>query len=435
MGKDPRENAEKQQKKAEYLFELKQFKKAGRTFSAAGDLFLKLHDFNKAVDCFYAAAQAFAKDERISSMVDSLRNAGDASLYQNEFAEAHQFYKNAIKYVPNLKDDIDKNYQTILFSALSYLCLFIKGKQDQGLDFLKEIKKTVDNTYFKESSLIRLVKNLTIAIRDKNKTYLDKVEEEFEKYKFREAEGILMKKVLVVAKTHISLITNLKLDKDKYITNEIINLDLEIDTTPLLEISKYPFYNYKIKELEINNVGISLSDNLITNKKPVLPLKLKPGQIEKLKFEIKPHFQVDNNFIGPILLTCKLDEHFIFYLKTQTILPNLISPPATLDITIKNLRTPLINQTFPMEIQLKNNGKGEALEIHIEVEFPENLKVMRGTTIKQIFSLRSNEDIKWEINLKPTEAGDYEIRFKVNFKDSDQNEIEEYKSFPLSIKL
>ena len=40
-----------------------------------------------------------------------------------------------------------------------------------------------------------------------------------------------------------------------------------------------------------------------------------------------------------------------------------------------------------------------------------------------------------EINLKPIEAGDYDITFKVKFKDSDQNEIDEVKTFPLSIKL
>jgi tetratricopeptide (TPR) repeat protein len=435
MGKDPRENAEKQQKKAERFFELSQYRKAGKVFNDAGSLFLNLHDFDQATDCFYAAAQAFSKNEKISPMINALRYAGDASLYQNEFSEANQFFKNVIKYIPHLKTPSERDSQTVLFSALSYLCLFIKGKQDQGLEFLKQIKKKVDSNYFKENPLIRLVKNLTIAVRDKNQSYLDRVEEEFENYKFREAEGTLMKKVLVLAKTHISLITELRLDKAQYTTKETMNLTLDIDTTPLLEISKYPFYNYEIKKLEILNAGISLSDNLITSKKPDLPLPLKPGQKDKLKFEIKSHFQVDKSFIGPILLTCKLDEHFIFYLKTQTIMPNLISPPATLDISLKNLRTPLIDQTFPMEIQLKNNGKGEAFQINIEVSFPEQLKMMRGTTKKQIFSLRSNEDIKWEINLKPVEAGDHEIKFQIKFSDADQNEIDEVKTFPLSIKL
>jgi hypothetical protein len=60
---------------------------------------------------------------------------------------------------------------------------------------------------------------------------------------------------------------------------------------------------------------------------------------------------------------------------------------------------------------------------------------MRGTMDKQIYSLRSNEDIKWEINLKPLEAGDYVIKIFIKFVDPDQNEIEEIKEFPVSITL
>ena len=102
---------------------------------------------------------------------------------------------------------------------------------------------------------------------------------------------------------------------------------------------------------------------------------------------------------------------------------------------IKNLRPPLIGKTFPLEIVIENKGKGEALDVKIDVEFPEDLKVMRGTTNKQIFSLKTNEDLKWEISLKPIEAGDYIIKINLKFMDSDQNKIEETKDFPFSIKL
>jgi hypothetical protein len=113
----------------------------------------------------------------------------------------------------------------------------------------------------------------------------------------------------------------------------------------------------------------------------------------------------------------------------------LTSPPATLIASIRNLRPPLIDKTFPLEITIENQSQGEALNLKLTVEIPEQLKIMRGTTNKQIYSLRSNEDIKWELNLKPLEAGDYVIKIYVKFVDSDQNEIEEIKEFPLSIKL
>jgi len=80
-------------------------------------------------------------------------------------------------------------------------------------------------------------------------------------------------------------------------------------------------------------------------------------------------------------------------------------------------------------------SEGEALDIKIDIEFPEKLKIMRGTTKKQIYSLRTNEDLKWEINLKPLEAGDYIIKINIKFMDPNQNPIEETKEFPFSIKL
>ncbi len=435
MGKTPRENAQKQFRKADRYFDLGQYRKAGKVYTTAGELYLKLHDYGVARDCFYDAAKSFVNAENFPLFIESLRYAGEASLSINDFSEAHQYYKKATKYISQIKNPTERDHLHILFSALSYLCLFIKGKQDQGLTFLKQVKKEVDATFFKENPLIKLVKNLTIAIRDKNKDYLDKVESEFEKYKFRESEGILMKKVLVIAKTHISLITKLKLDRKEYTTKEIIKLTLEIDTRPLLEISKYPFYNYNIEELKIINTGLTLSDNLTAQRKPELPFVLKPGQKGEYQYEIKPQFQVDNTFIGPIFLTCELDGKFIFYIKTQTIKPALVSPPARLEISLNNLKTPLINQTTPIEVLVSNKSKGEALNISIEIDLPEKLKLMRGTSKKQIYSLKSNEDMNWEISLKPLEAGDYEIKFNLQFKDPDQNEIKETKAFPFEIKL
>ncbi|MBY8987751.1 MAG: hypothetical protein KGD61_04805, partial [Candidatus Lokiarchaeota archaeon] len=176
-------------------------------------------------------------------------------------------------------------------------------------------------------------------------------------------------------------------------------------------------------------------DNLTTSKKPSVPYAIDIGKESPLKFTIKSHFQVDNPIIGPLLITCELNKNMIFIYETQSIIPKLTSPPAALLVSIRNLRPPLIDQTFPLEILIENKSKGEALDVNIDVEFPEKLKIMRGTTKKQIFSLRTNEDLKWEINLKPLEAGDYTIKINMKFMDPDQNKIEETKEFPFSIKL
>ena len=75
-----------------------------------------------------------------------------------------------------------------------------------------------------KTPFIKLVKNLTIALRDKNKKYLEKAEEFFEEYEFSEIENNLTMISLLL--TNFSLLTNtsLEIDKDQYTTHQLINL-------------------------------------------------------------------------------------------------------------------------------------------------------------------------------------------------------------------
>jgi len=432
MGK----NTAKQLKKAEQLYKAMQYKRAAKLFNSLGNEFLNLKNFEVAKDCFFNAAKCIMNEEKFLIGLDALRNAGNASLFELKFNEASEFYLDALEYVPSIRNNTERNFNYILFSCLSYLCSFVNGKHEEGINLIKKIKSYVDDAYFKENPLIRLIKDITIALKDKKENYLDKIEREFKDIKFREGETILAKHALVIVKTNISLKTTVSLDKNEYTTNEMINLKLVIDSKPLLGIFKNPFYNYELKELRISKIGLALSDNFTSHKKPELPVVIKPGQTQKLEFLIKPHFQMEQSFIGPFKLNSDLDGHLIFlYEITDILIPILKSPLPSLNISIKNLRPPLIGQTFPLEILVENKSEGEALDLNLEVEFPEQIKVMRGTLKKQIYSLKSNENMTWEINLKPLEAGDYIIKIKTRFNDPDQNIIEDINEFPFSIKL
>jgi tetratricopeptide (TPR) repeat protein len=432
MGKDP----EKQLKKAEKLYKAMQYKRAAKLFNTVGNNYMNLGNYEIAKDCFFNAAKSAINEDKYLHGLEFLRNAGNASLSNNYFLEANQFFKEALNYVPSLRNSTDRNYNFIIFSSLSYLCLFVEGQQEEGLNVVKKIKTNVDDAYFKDNPLIKLVKDLTVATKDKKENYVKKIVKDFEIFKFHEGEIKLAKQALVLAKTITSLIPKLNLDKNVYTTNDIINLTLDIDTKPLLDITRSNFYDYNIEELKISKIGLTISDNFTFHKKPELPITIVPGQNCQIDLLIKPHFQMEKPFIGPILLTSEIDGKLKFFYEISEILyPNLISPPPTLDISIKSLRPPLIGQTFPLEILIENKSEGEALDLNIEINFPENLKVMRGTLKKQIYTLRSNENMKWELNLKPLEAGDYTIKIKATFKDPDQNLIGEVKDFPLSIKL
>jgi len=435
MGKDQRLVVEKQIRKAEQLYKAKQFKKAGKSYHLAGNLLLKLNEYEKAKVCFMDSAKIFMEMRRFDTTVELFRQSGEACLRANNFRDANPIYKEALNLVPKLKSEGDRNSNYVIFSVLSYMCSYIKGTPNEGLEFLKKISKKVDKEFFKEHQLIKLVSEFTLALRDNESKYIKKIKDNVGNYKLREAELKLLKLVLLMTHFKLSITTSFKLDKEIYTTNEILNLVLKIDTKPLVEIINNPFYQFELNQFNITKFLINLSDNLAAHNKPSVPLSLDIGKESQLKFKIKPHFQVDNSYIGPIVLTCELNNDLIFLYETQSIIPNLVSPPATLTASIKNLRPPLLDKTSPLEITIENQSEGEALDLKLDVEFPEQLKVMRGTTNKQIYSLKSNEDIKWEINLKPLEAGDYVIKIFIKFMDPDQNKIEEIKEFPFSIKL
>lgn len=435
MGKNLLLNAENQFLKAEQLSQARQFKKAAKKYNSAGHTYLKLENYENAKNSFINGANAFLELEKIQSSLELLRLAGDSSIFYEHYKEAEEIFRKAVDFIPKLKNIADRNVQYVLFSVLSYLCLFTNARQEDGLKFIKKIQNKIESTYFKESSLIILVTDLTIALRDKNPAYLEKVKNNLHNYKLSDAELLLLKKILFMANIQLSLESEMNLDKDLYTTNEIINLKVNINTTSLVSVNQNQFYNFITEKFSITKLNLTLSDNLSSSKKPAIPIDLEIGKSYELDFVIKPHFQLDNPFIGPLSLTFELNGLLTFIYETIKIIPNLIPPPPSLEVSTKNLRTPLIDQTFPLEILVQNQSEGEALDVNIDTEFPEQLKIMRGTTNKQIYSLRPNEDLKWEINLKPIEAGDYIIKVLVKFKDPDQNLIEEVKEFPLSIKL
>jgi len=435
MGKDQRLAIEKQVLKAEQLFKARQFKKAGKKFYLAGNLFLKLNEFEEAKDCYINGAKIFVAIEKFDTAIELFRQSGEACLYADKYLEANRIYKDALSYVPKLKNEGERSSNLVNFSVLSYLCLFLKGVPKEGVDYIKRIQKKVDKEFFKENPLIKLVSEITISLRDNQTKYVEKIKENIENYKFREVEVKLLKNVLLLLNLKLLIDSTFKLDKELYTTNESINLTLNFDTSSLPQILKDSYYQFDLRDFNISKISISLSDNLTTSRKPDVPFVIDIEKESRLEFIFKPHFQIDNPIIGPILLTCELNNNLIFIYETQSLKPKLISPPATLFTSIKNLRPPLIDQTFPLEILIENKSEGEALDIKIDVEFPEKLKIMRGTTKKQIYSLRTNEDLKWEINIKPLEAGDYIIKINIKFMDPDQNSIEETKEFPFSINL
>ena len=435
MGKDPKTDAHNQLLKAEIFFKARLFKKSGKAFYQAGNKFVKLEDYDSAKNCYLYGAQTQIELEKYGDAVSFSRLAGDCCLYARNYSEAKKIYRDSLNIISKEKNSSDKELHFVLFPVLTYLCTSVESKYDEGLDFIKKFQKKVDGEFFKNAPLIQLVTDLTIALRNNNKTLLVKIRGNIDNYKLTPIEIILLKKALFVTNSLLNLTSSINLDKNSYTTNDIINLKLSVKTDAISQISNDKFFEHKLKSIKITQIHFKLSDNLSLNKKPKLPIDITIGSDIELDLVLKPHFQMDDPYIGPLSLTFELDDLLYFVYDTDLIKPTLISPLPSLDLSLKNLRPPLIGQSFPLEVLIENKSEGEALGVNINIEFPEELKVMRGTINKQIYSLRKNEDMKWELSVKPTEAGDFTIVFHIKFNDPDQNLIELTQEFPYSIKM
>ena len=436
MGKDPLTDIQNKALKADKLFKARAYKKAGKLYHKAANAYFQLNDYEMAKNCFLQAAECYIEMQKYSDALNLIRLTGEAYLKMEKYKKANKTYKNAVNLIPKLRNPNDRDFNHIFFPVISYLCSFLEMNQEGGLNFIKKFQGKVNNEYFKESKQIQMVTDLTIANRDNNLSLLERIIENISNLKFTEIEIKLLKKVLALTRLRIGLKSELELDKETYTTNDIIHLKVNLNTAILSEISSNSFFELEISKVKIINISANLSDNLAINKKPNLPLDISIDNFDvELNFILKPHFQLDKPYIGPISITFEVNDNLNFNYLTNVLEPELTSPPPSLKLSIKNLRPPLIGQSFPLEILLENESEGEALDVKVLVNFPDQLKIMRGTTEKQIYSLRSKEEMKWELNIKPSEVGDYTIKFDVKFKDSDQNLIEYDQEFPFSITM
>ena len=436
MGKDPLISIKNNVLKAEKLFKARGYKKASKLYYKAANGYLEIKNYDMAKDCFLKGSECYIELKKYAEGLELLKLAGDACLMMKQYSNANQLYRNALNYISKLRNSKDRDFNYIFFPVLSYLCSFLEIKQDSGLNFIKKYQGKVDSEYFKQNELIQLITDITIANRDKNVNLIEKIMQEISDFKFTPIETKLLKKVLVLSQLVIGIKSELKLDKKLYTTNDVISLKLNLNTKIISELSNNTFFEYKFDQLKITKLNVKLSDNLAVSKKPDIPLEIPIDQSNiSLDFILKPHFQLDEPFIGPVTITYEINENISCEYITDMVKPKLISPPPSLKISINNLRPPLIGQSFPLEILLENESEGEALDVKVLSKFPEQLKVMRGTIEKQIYSLRSNEKMKWELNIKPEEVGDYTIEFDITFKDSDQNPIELNQNFPFSITM
>ncbi|HMF31755.1 MAG TPA: hypothetical protein VKK79_10085 [Candidatus Lokiarchaeia archaeon] len=418
MPKDPRKEAEKSLDQAEHLLEHEKFSKAGKEFNKTGEMFIQLRDYKVAEQCYFYGAKAFLSANKFEEAVEIQRNAANACIMLNDYKKAGKYYQIAAKYALR----VEKVFDGILNGSFAYLCLFIQGQQDRGLEYIKELKRKVPFDDFKENRLVQLVRSLTLTIIERNQKELANIEANISKFKFRDSELQVILRAIVLAKVHVALSFELNFERTQYITDEIIEFTCTVDATELANIAVPPGIDLSISEIIVKDIGIALSENLSVKRKSTVPFTLHAGEKLTLEFQLRANYPSENSFAGPIVLTCEVGDA-VFFAKSESQSLVIKSPPAKLGVFMKPNGTPLIGKTFPMEVTISNDSEGEATNIEIELEFPENLRLMRGMAKKTLYSIAAHNKLSFQVSLQPLEPGDAPIRVTMTFKDADGNVI------------
>ena len=404
-----RQKARAALEKAESLLDKRQYKKSGQFFHKSGDLYGDLDEWKIAEQCYYYSSKNYHRlggdDNRNfhrASLVE--RKAGNMMIANKNFTKARDYFDIAAKSI--LKSEAkDQENMAIVNIGWAFFCYFLQGRLEDGINYVKRLRDQFfsDADEFNDHILIQIVRKLSKALLNNKEQYVDDIIDAIEhKEKIIEDitkhEILLLKETLIVALTSLMMSYSLEAKKDTYERDELITLETKLNYSRLEEFLQYSFVPRQFKSLEVTDFSFTISDNIGTKEKPQVPVKLdvKEFKTKLLPITFRSNFPGEG-YIGPIELTLMIDGIHQFTLKSERHHLKVISPNAQLGVQLIPQKTPVMNQTFPLEVVVANNSEGDTMEIEVQFEFPETLKMMRGTMEKKIYSLRPNEEFKWQI--------------------------------------
>ena len=405
--------------KAEDNFDRQKFKKAAKLFQKAGEYYFGIDQFQIAEQCFFYTSKCYVQMEDQGGAAAMLRLCANCALLYENLEKARDFYDIAAKTVMD-SNAKDQDSRAIINVCFAYLCLFLGGFHEKAIQYIKKMKNYVDIDDFQENNLVILISKLSQAILTANENVLAEVIELFPRFKFRRAELSLIRSALVVAKANLDLELTLEINSDTILNNTVFNFGVVVDPAPLKDIEDNKILQYKISHLIIKDLRVSISDNLGILSRPEVPLSIQKKT--SFPFELRANFPGDAH-LGPIVFLVEVDKKYRFYCETAHVPIKVVNPDADLEVEYNPLETPILNQKFPLEVVLQNRSKGEALNLRVQLEFPEELRLMRGTFEKVIYSLGSKESFKWQLQVKAFEPGEILVKTTVLYEDSEGNEI------------
>jgi tetratricopeptide (TPR) repeat protein len=407
--------------KAENLMEREKYSKAAEEFQKAAEMLFEIREWAVAEQCFFYASKNLTQIGKMLGAGNLQRLAANCCLMLENYSKARDYYDISAK--SYLKCDAkNKNDLAAISVAFAFLCLFLMGQQDNALEYVKRFKSELDPDVFGSNLLIKLARNLSNAIYNESEKYLDEILADYPHFKFRASESNLIRHAVLIAMLAVHMKFKLDDNTTEFIMDRLVSVNGLVNCDRIKEMETNSIIPHKFKSIIIKDIAIDVGDNLSVKERPQFPISVDLSNFSLIKLPVvyRTNFP-GKGYIGPVMITIEMDGKFNFFLKTKRLPINIASPQAILGVEYIALKTPVINQTFPIQVILSNKSDGEAVEIEIELEFPESLRMIRGTFKKTIYSLRPNEQFKFELQVKASEAGQIPVKNTIKFKDPDGN--------------
>ena len=415
-------------------------KKAIKNFLKSADLYERIVTEFGDVDAWsfvvsnlVNAAKLLLEEEKFTSAAKLQKRLGTINLTLQDYDTASDYFNVATKYA--LKDD-DVESELLLQSVTFYAFIcYLKAEYNKGREFLKRIIDIADFSQVKNHHLYNVLKSFYQSNLEGIKTSKSKLEQSG----LESVEILLvifairMRLLLEKSKFDFSLIQP-KNGKD-YMEGEEIECKLSINLAGddvLKTISE---------DVILNDVIVEKSNDLSIISKFNLPLNLPINGRDEISQKFRSYYPGENE-IGPLLLDLQLGD-FSIKKRIEGIKFTVKGQPANIIVNFEKEQEPLIGKSFPLRIDIKNESRGDANSVDMEIQLPQGededdlpIRLVRGAMSRKISKISAGELTSFLVQLKPTEEGTHIIKVIFNFLDDDGQPVGPLvNEYPLEINM
>ncbi len=386
-------------------------------------------NFKKAINEFYSM-QAYAQAQKIinkfveSALIEkeyqeaavALYQAANIALIENKVKKALENYKSSINFFIE-QSGFSKKNEDIKYNALclSPLCEAALGKFEYAIDYFKTNLNQIPRRFRIKLPIVDFCTSIFNTLITKKIENLNNSKTILKDLKLLEGETILLENLISIAELYVKTKIESRLNKEKIEAGDSFSLNISLNSPENIEILKY-YLDYDTQRLELTNVP-KISEN-----KPI-------EFIFDAKVQGKAKF-------GPLLLTCKAKE-IEFPFKYQSIL-NILPGRPRLQIDAQSEINIFEGDAFDFDFEITNRGKGEAINLAVTLEVPEEIMIIAGTKEKKLYSLNSQENYIFTFPLQAIKSGAYEGKILISFEiprgiSSKPEEIEEVKTINFKV--